>query len=222
MKEKKHSSFFRIVGLILWIFVATTNIIVLAKTVDISARPSKKTTRTDIVSKEGESASSAAVKLSIDTYLRIPSLPEKPPDQNSLKIKYYNQIIERASVLYQIDPDLISAVVMVESRYKPQAGSRKSAKGLMQLMPATAKELGVLNILNPEENILAGTKYLRQLLDKLEGDVELALAAYNAGYRKVLRYQGVPPYKETQAYIANVFKYYTFYKIESLRKERIR
>ena len=222
MKEKKHSFLFRIIGLILWIFTATTNIIVWAKSVDIFEPPSKITTHTDIVRKEAESISSAAGKLSLNTSLKVPLLPEKPPDQNSLKIKYYRQIIERASVLYHIDPDLISAMVMVESRYKSQAASKKRATGLMQLMPATAKELGVLNLRNPEENILAGTKYLRQLIDKFEGDVELALAAYNAGYRKVRRYKGVPPYKETQAYIANVFKYYTFYKIESLRKERIK
>ena len=222
MKEKKHSFLFGIIGLILWIFAATTNIIVLAKTTDINERPSKISTHTDIVSKEAESISSVAEKLSFNTDLRIPLLPEKPPDRNSLKIKYYEQIIERASVLYQVDPDLISAMVMVESRYKSQAGSKKGATGLMQLMPATAKELGVLDIRNPEENILAGTKYLRQLIDKFEGDVELALAAYNAGYRKVRIYKGVPPFKETQAYIVNVFKYYTFYKIESLRKESIK
>ena len=116
MKEKKHSFLFGIIGLILWIFAATTNIIVLAKTTDINERPSKISTHTDIVSKEAESISSVAGKLSFNTDLRIPLLPEKPPDRNSPKIKYYRQIIERASVLYQVDPDLISAMVMVESR----------------------------------------------------------------------------------------------------------
>ena len=89
----------------------------------------------------------------------------------------------------------------------------------MQLMPGTAKELGVLDIFNPEENNLAGAKYFRKLLDKFKGDVELALAAYNAGPRKVRIYKGVPPFKETREYIDKVFQYYAYYKLNKFLKE---
>jgi soluble lytic murein transglycosylase-like protein len=100
---------------------------------------------------------------------------------------------------------------MAESGYNPRAISKKGAKGLMQLMPGTAQALGVENIFNPEENISGGVRYFKQLVNKF-GDVKLALAAYNAGSKKVRHYQGVPPFKATRHYIKKVFKYYQSYK----------
>ncbi|MBW2631592.1 MAG: lytic transglycosylase domain-containing protein [Deltaproteobacteria bacterium] len=126
----------------------------------------------------------------------------------------FHTIIQEASNRYQVDPALIRAIIMAESSYNPRAISRKGARGLMQLMPATAKALGVEDSFNPEHNIYGGVKYFKQLLDRFDGDTRMALAAYNAGSRKVRQYQGVPPFKATHYYIKRVFSYYDHYKAE--------
>jgi soluble lytic murein transglycosylase-like protein len=106
-----------------------------------------------------------------------------------------------------IDPALIEAVIANESAFEPNATSRAGARGLMQLMPATAASLGVADPYDPAQNVRGGTRYLRALLDRF-GSVELAVAAYNAGPAAVERYGGVPPYAETQAYVRNVLARY--------------
>ncbi len=121
-------------------------------------------------------------------------------------------IIQRASLRYNIDPALVKAIIRVESEYNPKAVSVKGAKGLMQLMPVTAKVLGVDDAFNPEQNIHAGVRHFRFLLKQFNGDVKLALAAYNAGSRHVKRYNDIPPFKETKRYLKKVFRYYEFYK----------
>ena len=126
----------------------------------------------------------------------------------------FHSIIQEASDRYQVDPELIRAIIMTESSNNPKAVSRKGARGLMQLMPATAKALGVENIFDPAHNIHGGVRYFRQLLDKFGGDTKMALAAYNAGSRKVRQYQGVPPFETTLYYIKRVFSYYNRYKAE--------
>jgi soluble lytic murein transglycosylase-like protein len=124
----------------------------------------------------------------------------------------YVPIVLKAAKKHKIDPAIIMAIIMAESGYNPRAVSKKGAKGLMQLMPRTAKALGVKNIFNPIDNINGGVKYFKRKLNKFKGNVKLALAAYNAGSRNVLKYRGVPPFQATKIYIKKVLKYYRLYK----------
>lgn len=107
-----------------------------------------------------------------------------------------------------LDGRLVQAVVQVESGYNPKALSNKGAIGLMQLMPGTARELGVDDPWNPEENVAGGTEYLRRMIEYFNGDLELGLAAYNAGPRAVLEHAGIPPYAETRAYVRKILCLY--------------
>jgi soluble lytic murein transglycosylase-like protein len=111
--------------------------------------------------------------------------------------------LERSAARYQLSGELIAAVVWAESRFRPQARSAAGAIGLMQLMPATARQLAV-DPHNVDENIRGGTAYLRQLLNRYDGDLVRALAAYNAGPGAVDRYGGIPPFRETRAYVATI------------------
>lgn len=124
----------------------------------------------------------------------------------------FEPIINQCALEYGVDKSLVKAVIHAESGYNPNALSRKGASGLMQLMPQTARDLRVGNSFDPRENIRAGVRYLRFLLDTFRGDVSLALAAYNAGMAKVARYGGVPPYQETRTYVDRVLSYQKSYQ----------
>jgi len=124
----------------------------------------------------------------------------------------YDPLIIQAAVQYKVDPAMVKAIIMAESSFNPKAVSKWGAKGLMQLMPITAREVGVEDCFNPEHNIKGGVKYFSKLMNRFDGDVKLALAAYNAGSRKVIKFRGVPPYKETVNYIKKVIKYYKQYQ----------
>jgi hypothetical protein len=116
----------------------------------------------------------------------------------------FREIIQTAAARYNVDPELISSVIAVESNFNPRAASRRNARGLMQLLPETAARLGVQNIFDPRENIDAGTRYLRDLLQRYDNNLVLALAAYNAGPERVQQYGSVPPYAETISYVRRV------------------
>jgi hypothetical protein len=116
----------------------------------------------------------------------------------------YDHHVEEAARLHQIHPDLVKSVIAVESEFDQWAVSSKGARGLMQLMPDTARRLGVADSFDARQNIFGGAQYLRSLLDQFGGDLALALAAYNAGPNAVLRYGGIPPYRETREYVRKV------------------
>ena len=118
----------------------------------------------------------------------------------------YNDIIREVASETSLEPSLIKAVIHVESAFNHRAVSPKGARGLMQLMPGTARDLGVKNSFHAEENISGGSRHLARLLVKYKGNLKFALAAYNAGEEAVQRYNGIPPYSETRAYVRRVLE----------------
>jgi transglycosylase-like protein with SLT domain len=129
-----------------------------------------------------------------------------------------SDLIKAASQKHEIDADLLSSVIHAESGFNPNAQSRKGAQGLMQLMPETASSLGVKNAFEPGENIDGGTRYLRELLIRYNNDLIKALAAYNAGPERVEQYHGVPPYRETHAYVARIVREFNRKKLAESQK----
>lgn len=138
----------------------------------------------------------------------VPPPEEAEPEKTLPPSLPYREIIARACQENQVDWKLVAALIRVESNFNPRAVSPKGAQGLMQLMPSTQADLGVRDPFSPEENIRGGVRYLRWLLDAFQGDLELTLAAYNAGIRRVREVQAVPPIPETQRYVARILALY--------------
>ncbi len=131
-------------------------------------------------------------------------------DDNSDK-KRIREILKRYCTIYNVDYELALAILKVESNFDPNAISKKGAKGLMQVMPVTQREVGITSPFDPEENIEGGVKYLRKLLNQYK-DIRLVVAAYNAGPNAVKKYRGIPPFKETREYVRKVLRLY--YKLK--------
>jgi soluble lytic murein transglycosylase-like protein len=142
---------------------------------------------------------------SVPLALAVAAPPPKP--------QTLNEVINAISDRHHLDPDFISSVIHAESGFNPRAVSPKGAQGLMQLMPQTASKLGVSNAFDPRANVEGGTQYLSDLLQRYNFDVIKALAAYNAGPHRVEQYRGVPPYYETQAYVARIVRDYNRKKL---------
>jgi soluble lytic murein transglycosylase-like protein len=160
-----------------------------------------------------------------DNYLDVPTaeilsfeqeevVSPMPPAPASAPTNTLDEVVSAASSHNNnIDPDLILSVIRAESGFNPSAVSPKGAQGLMQLMPATAAQLGVQNALDPVTNVEGGTRYLGQLLTRYHNNLSLALAAYNAGPDRVEQYRGVPPYRETRVYVAKIIRDFNRKKI---------
>lgn len=136
----------------------------------------------------------------------------RPATSNGVVDSDYDGYIQNASGRYNIDPDLIRAVIKAESDFKVSARSNKGAMGLMQLMPDTARLHNVSDAYNPGENVEGGARHLRMLLDRYQGDLELSLAAYNAGSAAVEKHRGIPPFPETREYVRRVLRFYDSYR----------
>ncbi|WP_326929558.1 lytic transglycosylase domain-containing protein [Bacillus cihuensis] len=153
---------------------------------------------------EGSSLNGLSNQLPINI---SPSLPTTF-NTGAIEKTDYDHIIREAALRYNIPEKLIKSVILQESNFNTLAKSHAGASGLMQLMPTTAKDLGVTNIFDPIQNIMAGSKYLSNMLNRYNGDTKLALAAYNAGPGNVDKHNGIPPFKETQNYVQKVMKSY--------------
>jgi soluble lytic murein transglycosylase-like protein len=134
---------------------------------------------------------------------------EAPPERTPA---HYDSYIREAARLYQIPEALVRAVIRVESNFDPRAVSHANAQGLMQLIPATAERMLVSDPFDARQNVLGGTRYLRVLANLFNGNLQLTLAAYNAGEGAVIRYRGIPPFEETQMYVTKVMQFYNLYR----------
>lgn len=156
------------------------------------------------------------VRNRVEVSMALPSLGltlfTPPPEKSQASISPYDHWIRVACRKHSLDPALVLAVIHAESQFDPLAVSPKGAVGLMQLSPVVTRELGINDPFDPQLNIDGGVRYLKDLLDTFDGDQKLALAAYNAGPTQVHRHNGVPPFKDTQKYLKQVFRYLTFYQ----------
>lgn len=160
--------------------------------------------------------------LALNNFLKLPK-ETGPPAADGLEQSAsrrrkagdkFHPIIEDAANRYEVDPALIKAIIWAESNFNPNAVSEQGALGLMQLMPSTARSMGIEDCLDPEDNIHAGVRYFKQLMNQFDDNARLALAAYNAGSGKVREHQGIPPFKSTRYFVNKVFRYYRTIKMD--------
>ena len=149
-----------------------------------------------------------------------PLSPVTPVSVRTFSAASIPNAVASASTRHALDSDFLTSVIRAESGFHPSAVSRKGARGLMQLMPGTAQQLGVLDSFDPAQNVDGGAHYLSDLLDRYHGDAVKALAAYNAGPNAVDKYHGVPPYRETQQYVASIIRDYNRKKLAQQRLAR--
>jgi len=146
------------------------------------------------------------------SFYRAERRPADASAGNQQLIHAYKDIIRHYASSYRLEEALVKAVIKAESNYNPQAVSRKGARGLMQLIPETARQMRVSDPFDPMQNIRGGSNYLRLMLDQFNGNIDLALAAYNAGPNAVQRHGGIPPYEETRTYVKRVRRYLDLYR----------
>lgn len=215
-KEKKIPSIGVKNKILKYLLVGTTTIIVIHSTGAIGTTPIENIFTSEITCNIIESLSAEDFS-KIETIDLINLIEYTDPNWISDTERRYYPIVLKNSKQYDVDPLLVKAIIMAESGFNPNAVSQVGAQGLMQLMPGTARALGVIDAFNPEQNIHGGVKYIKKLMDRFNGDVELALAAYNAGSRNVRKFRGIPPYPETKKYIRKVNSLLSNYKkVESV------
>jgi len=198
-----------------WVFALVLGLLVCIADIKLPAETEKGSISLEHLVNGDETfpafALSSPDETGISDLAAMPFVPGAEPE-----LLPFDRIIHEAAGRHHVDADLILAVIMVESQLNPTARSKKGAGGLMQLMPITADALDVVDIYCPEENVNAGVRHLKWLLDRFDGDLTMALAAYNAGVQNVLRHNGVPPFPETRAYVKRVLEYYAEIKYDSL------
>ena len=203
-QTQKKSSEILMLNMLVFLAVTTCNSAHADVYIDLS-----KTDEIRINNIQSEQSYTVKIEEQVDVSLVTDVLPKKI--MSARKLPYNTEVIFAASET-SIEPALIHAVITVESKHNPYATSSRGAYGLMQLMPSTARRFKVLNKNDPKQNILAGAKYLRELLNLFKGDLQLTLAAYNAGPAAVQKYgDRIPPYSETLNYVPKVLKYYRQY-----------
>lgn len=169
----------------------------------------------------GKDASSFVDVPSVEIERIEPDLTPETPAASPAVTPALPDLVNDASSRYRLDPDLVNSVIRAESGFQTRAVSPKGAKGLMQLMPGTASELGVKDAMDPESNLDGGARYLRRLIEQYDFDLVKALAAYNAGPHRVDQYRGVPPYRETRAYVARIIRDFNRRKTEQERAAKL-
>ncbi len=159
----------------------------------------------------------SALCLAAALWAGIPAQPVHAQSQQrwmapAVNLLRFDSLIHETASRYRVDPALVMAVIHAESFFNPRAVSHKGAGGLMQLMPATARRYGVTDLHDPRQNVDAGVRYLRDLMERYSGNLLFVLAAYNAGEEAVDRYAGIPPYRETRRYVRKVLQYHQYYQ----------
>lgn len=190
-----------------WLFAGGIGLLVSIADVRFPAEtavaPAERSSGAESLARPEDAADEGGLDVTLHDGSLPPAEPRGEPDFDELDL-----LIHEAAGRHAVDFFLIRAIIAAESQFDPQARSRRGARGMMQLMPGTASALEVEDIEDPGENIDAGTRYLRELLDRFDGDLALALAAYNAGPAKVLRHDGIPPYRETRSFVTRVLDRY--------------